>query len=254
MKIRMLGTGYGRCEVKRAVSKDFRGRGGVIIDDKILIDAPRDLKDTADGLGFKDAFTDICDVFISHSHEGHFSAAMVDFIARRHRVRVYATAEVLVQLTDNPNIVRCELSPFASVKVGGYTVCALPSNHSTENLSEACLNFLFLGDKNFLYALDGAGIHSRAWSVLREVVLDAVIFECALEAKAPGAMELYHNGIHTLAHLKELMQNEGVASEKTKFIVAHIPTDKRRSIHDELSPIASRAGLILSYDGYYARI
>ena len=43
MNIRILGTGYGECKIKNRISKDFRKSGGVIIDDRILIDAPADL-------------------------------------------------------------------------------------------------------------------------------------------------------------------------------------------------------------------
>ncbi|MBQ8689440.1 MAG: hypothetical protein IJ515_03655 [Clostridia bacterium] len=254
MKIRMIGTGYGECKIKRTVSKDYRGRGGVLIDDTILLDAPADIKDTADGLGLTDTLTGITDVLISHSHEGHFSSAAIDFIAKRRKVRVYASREVLVQLSDNPNIVKYEINAFSQFAVGKYSVTALPSNHSTENLSEECFNFLFIGDSSLLYALDGGWINGRAFNVLRHARLDAIIFDTALEAAAPSEKSLYHNGIYTLATVKAIFESCGMIHEKTRIILSHIPTDKRRSIHDELSPIAAKYGFTLSYDGYFARI
>ena len=38
MKIRILGTGYGECKIKKKSSRDFRRKGGVFIDD-VKIDA-----------------------------------------------------------------------------------------------------------------------------------------------------------------------------------------------------------------------
>ena len=52
MKIRMLGTGYGECKIKKKSVMDYRRSGGVLIDDKILIDAPADIFAVAEDLGF----------------------------------------------------------------------------------------------------------------------------------------------------------------------------------------------------------
>ena len=57
MRIRMLGTGYGECKLKKRTSKEYRGRGGVLIDDTLLIDAPADLLTVADELGISDGET-----------------------------------------------------------------------------------------------------------------------------------------------------------------------------------------------------
>ena len=65
---------------------------------------------------------------------------------------------------------------------------------------------------------------------------------------------LYHNDINTLARIKRIYEQNGVANEKTKFILSHVPTDKKRDIHDELTPIAAKLGMIVAYDGYFARI
>jgi glyoxylase-like metal-dependent hydrolase (beta-lactamase superfamily II) len=74
----MLGTGYGVCQLKKRTSKEYRGRGGVIVDDTLLIDAPADLFAVADELGISDMLKTVTDIIISHSHEGHFSAEVID--------------------------------------------------------------------------------------------------------------------------------------------------------------------------------
>ena len=78
MKIRILGTGYGECKIKKKSSRDFRRKGGVFIDDKILIDAPSDIFDIAEDLACKELLYGIEALFISHSHPGHFSTEVVE--------------------------------------------------------------------------------------------------------------------------------------------------------------------------------
>ena len=77
MRIRMLGTGYGECKIKKKSVMDYRCRGGVLVDDKILIDAPADIFTVAEELGFSDLFSDVTSIVISHSHEGHFSVESI---------------------------------------------------------------------------------------------------------------------------------------------------------------------------------
>ena len=254
MKIRMLGTGYGECKIKKRVSKDYRGRGGVVIDDFLLIDAPDDIFKAAEELGFSDIFRTISDVLITHSHAGHFSARVIDKMAKKRRIRVYASREVLVQIGDNPNITKYEICAFMKFGVGGYNVVALPASHSTDILTEECFNFLLLGDRRLLYALDGGFTELGAFNVLRQVTLDAVICDTALGKGELGERAFYHNDIYTLARIKALLEKCGAATEKTRFILSHIPTDKKISIHDELSPVAAEYGMTLAYDGYFARI
>ena len=254
MKIRMLGTGYGECSIKKRTSKEYRGRGGVLIDDTLLIDAPHDLLTVADELGISDMLKTVTDIVISHSHEGHFSPEVIDKIAKRRKIRVYASRDVLVQLSDNPNIIKYEIGVFVQFAVGAYYVATLPSNHNTANPAEDCFNFLITGDRCLLYALDGGWINSRAWNVLKLIKLDAVICDAALEMSEPCEANLYHNDLAALARIKHIYEQNGITNEKTKFILSHVPTDKKREIHDELSPVAAKLGMTVAYDGYFARI
>lgn len=254
MKIRMLGTGYGECKLKKRTSKEYRGRGGVIVDDTLLIDAPADLLSVADELAMSDMLKTVTDIIISHSHEGHFCPEVIDKMAKKRKIRVYGSREVLVQLSDNPNIIKYEIGVFMQFAVGSYYIATLPSNHSTANLSEECFNFLITGDRCLLYALDGGWINGRAWNVLKLVKLDAVICDAALEMEEASEKNLYHNDLGTLARIKSIYEQNGVTNEKTRFILSHIPTDKRREIHEELTPVAAKMGMTVAYDGYFARI
>ena len=95
MKIRFLGTGYGECKTKKKTSKDDRKSGGVLIDDKLLIDAPLDIFEVADELGLSDLLSNVSDVLISHSHPAHFSPEALARLSERKKINVYATRPVL---------------------------------------------------------------------------------------------------------------------------------------------------------------
>ena len=250
----MLGMGYGECKNKKKFSKEYRGRGGVIVDDHVLIDAPSDIFDVASNLGFDEIFNTVTDILISHSHDGHFSAAAVDRIAEKKKVRIFASREVLSRLSDNPNIEKYEIDVFMQFKVGKYTVATMPTNHSTSNLSETCFNFLLVGERCLFYALDGGFINSRAFNILKQLKLDAIICDAALENDAPSERSLYHNDIPTLVRMKSVLESVGITGEKTRYILAHVPTDKKREVHFELAPVVAKHGMVLAYDGYFARI
>ncbi len=251
MKIRMLGTGYGECKIKNVSAKDYRGKGGVLIDDTLLIDAPSDIHTTARELGFDNMFGGVYDVLISHSHPGHFSSEAIHTLAKKRRIRVFASAEVLSLIGENQNITKYEISAFRQFSIGKHTIIPLPANHETDRLGEECFNFLIYSDKAIFYGLDGGWLNQRAWGVLSNSSLDAVICDAALEATPASEDAIYHNDIHTAAKIREIFIKSGIATEKTKFVLSHIPTDKKRSVHEELSPVARGYGMILSYDGYF---
>lgn len=254
MIIRILGTGYGECKLKKKASKEFRGSGGVILDESILIDAPDDIFEVAEELGFPDVFKKITDVVISHSHAGHFSPRAVNRLAMKRKVNVFATREVLDMLAENDNLCKNEIEPLTRFKIGTTDVVALPSNHKTEIPSEKCLNFLFINQKTLFYGLDGGFINASAYSVLSQTALDASILEIALSDDEPTHKILEHNDVTSASRIKSVFEESGISHEKTRFILTHIPTDKKREMHSELSAEVSKLGMTLAYDGYFAKI
>jgi len=250
----MLGTGYGECKLKSMATKDYRGRGGVLIDGFLLVDAPKDIHETAKWLGYDSMFEGVTDILISHSHPGHFSAEAISKIAKKRRVRLFASREVLRLVEENPNIEKYEICSFVQFALGKYKVLPLPSNHKTNILTEECFNFLIYSDKSLLYALDGGWINQRAFNLLDNVELDAIICDAALESLPPSEKNLYHNDVHTLGRIKEIFTGRGIVNDRTKIILSHIPTDKKRQIHDELTAIAKEYGMVVAYDGYFFAI
>lgn len=251
MRVRMLGTGYGECKVRKKSVKDFRRKGGVLIDDKILIDAPADIFDVAEELGFSDMFENVNDIIISHSHEAHFSVETIAKLAGNKLIRIYATGKVLDLIPDSSNIEKIKLSTSLPVQIGEYTLYSLLANHLTNIKGEMCLNFVISKDKTLLYALDGGGISFNAWKTLSQLKIDAVIAECALELSETSYASTYHNNIEATKVLRDILVSGGISAPSVKFVLTHIPSDRKRPIHDELSSAAKSFGMSVAYDGYF---
>lgn len=254
MKIRFLGTGYGECKIKKKNSKDYRKSGGVLIDDKILIDAPLDIFEVADELGLSDILSTVTTVLITHSHSAHFSAEAIARLSERKRVSVYATRPVLSMIEPSARLSLFEIGVFTRFNAENYEIITLPTNHRTDIAEEICLNFIISGEKSVLYALDGGFVNTDAFSLLKTKKLDVVIGDCALEIQGASEKNLYHNDIYTVSRIKDIFFSSGIAHAGTKFILSHIPSPRKRAIHEELTPIAQEHGLTVAYDGYFLRI
>ena len=250
----MLGTGYGECKIKKFTSKDYRHRGGVLVDSEILLDAPSDIFEVADELGFSDMFDNLTAVFISHSHAGHFDVDTIARLARGKTLSVFADKEVLALIPDEENIIKAEAIPFRPIEHGTYKILPLPANHKTENRRERVLNYVISRDKNLLYLLDGAFLHAEAFKLISELKFDAVIMDTACELLPPSANLMKHGGYETNRIVKGILASVGAANERTRFILTHIPSPKKRSVHDELSARAAEDGFTVTYDGYFMNV
>ena len=251
MRIRILGTGYGECKIRKKTSKDFRRRGGVLVDEKILIDAPSDIFEVAEDLGFSDMFDKVTDVVISHSHLGHFSPESIIRLAEKNKISLYATGKVLDLIPDIPEVTKIKLSTSLPIEICEYTLYSLPANHQTDIKGEMCLNFVLSGAKTLFYALDGGGISFNSWKTLSNLKINAVIAECSLELSDTSYASTYHNNLSAVKALRDILISGGICENSSKFVLTHIPSDRKRQIHDELALAARDFSMSVAYDGYF---
>lgn len=251
MKIRMLGTGYGDCKVKKKCSFDVRYKGGVVIDEKILLDLPADIFSAVESLGFGDILKGISEIFISHSDRGHFSPEALEKLTEKRRVRVFASGEVLSLIPENPKIEAVELLPFIPIELADYRILPLPANHTAKEGEEVCFNFIISREKTLFYGLDGGGINLSAWKYLKNEHIDTLILDCALENGEYSEKSMNHGNLKEAIRTKSILIDAKICKEDAKFILSHIPTDRRRSIHEELCAAAKPHGFTVAYDGYF---
>ena len=187
-------------------------------------------------------------------HRGHFSVDAITRLAGKRGIRVYGTGKLLDLIPDGIGIEKIKLSTSSPIQVEDYTLYSLPANHATDLKGEMCLNFILARDKAFLYTLDGGGINFNAWKTVSQVKLDAVIADCALELSETSYASTYHNNIQAAKNLKDILVSGAISEPTVKFILTHIPSDRKRPIHDELSAIARGFGMSVAYDGYFFSI
>ena len=171
-----------------------------------------------------------------------------------HKIRVYASEAVLDILPENERIEKVALIPFFPIEIGTYRLIPLPSNHETVNPAEECFNFLISSDKTCFYALDGGFLNFSAYKVLKEYKIDAVIADAALGMNEPSGNLMMHGNFESLKIMKDILVSDGICQPGIKFILSHIPTDKKISIHEMLSSKAREFGIITAYDGYFCTV
>lgn len=256
-ELRFTGTGsLGSHRCKNKLSREYRRFSSLLIDGKIIIDPSEDLFEFEDSFMLSDTTEDIEAVIVTHTHLGHLSLNAIERLSSRHRgLTVYGNEAVCRALSGIGNIRLKSLSPFEIFSVCGYEIIALPANHITDNPREATLNFLFRNGKSFFYGLDGGFINPMAYKVLREVKPELYILDCALGDEKISEASVYHNNLDGALKIRELLINSGVATEETRFILSHLPSEKRREIHEELSlKLEEYPSVKAAYDGYYLKV
>ena len=256
ISLRFFGTGgLGSVRVKNTLSKEYRRFSTLLIDEKIIIDPSEDIFEFVESFMLQGILDNVYDVFITHSHLDHFSLTAIERIAAEKRIRVYASAAMKDELISLKNIDYIEISSFAIQKVGKYTILPLPANHRTDIPFETTLNYLIECDgKRLFYGLDGAFINATAMEVLREVTLDAAILDCALGNEPYSDKSVNHNNLDMVRTIYDVFMASGTANENTKFILSHIPTQKKRFIHDEMCEATAESPFKVAYDGYFLGI
>lgn len=256
-ELRFTGTGaLGSHRCKSKLAREYRRFSSLLIDEKIIIDPSEDIFE------FEDSFmlTGICAAievaFITHSHLGHLSVSAIERLASRHAgLYVFASDAVCRALSGIRGVITRVISPFEIVSVLGYEAMALPSNHTTDIADEICFNYLFKKEKSFFYGLDGGFINPSAFKVLRGVKPDLYIIDCALGNSGIGEGAVYHNDLSGALRIRELLINSAVAAEETRFILSHLPSERRRDIHEELTAaLEEYPSVKVAYDGYYITV
>ena len=253
ISLRFFGTGgLGAARVRNKLSKDYRRFSTLLIDEKILIDPSEDIFEFTETFMLSGILDDVKDVFITHSHLDSFSASAIETLAKRTKIRVYASETLKDEITSITNVEFVQIDPFSLQKIGAFSVLALPANHATDIPREKTLNFLIESQgKSIFYGIDGAFIDADAFRVLREITLDVAVLDFALGLSEYSAESANHNNLSSVCTVRDILLASGVATDDTKFILSHIPSGKKNPTHDEVREAIAELPFTLAYDGYF---
>ena len=256
ISLRFLGTGgLGSVRIRNKLSKEYRRFSSLLIDERILIDPSEDIFELVESFKLEDLLDGISEILITHSHPDHFSISAIERLAERRRLKVFASSVMRDELIGIRNVEYIEIYPFALQRADKYSILPLPANHNADSQSEIPLNFLIECDeKTVFYGLDGAFLNPAAFEILKEIKLNAVILDCALGCDPYSSASVNHNNLEAVKIIRDILIASGAAGDGTKFILSHIPTSKKRLIHDELVLAIGELPIRVAYDGYYIGI
>ena len=253
ISLRFFGTGgLGAARIRNKLSKDYRRFSTLLIDEKILIDPSEDIFEFVETFMLSGILDEVNDVFITHSHLDSFSASAIETLAKKTKIKAYASKTLKEEISSIENVEFIEINPFSLQKIGSFSVLALPSNHATDVPCEAALNFLIEAQgKSIFYGIDGAFIDADAFRVLKEIKLDVAILDFALGLSGYSTESANHNNLSSALTVRDIFLASGVASDSTKFILSHIPSGKKNPTHDEICEALSELPFTPAYDGYF---
>ena len=257
IKLRFIGTGgIGGVRIKNKLSKEYRRFSTFLIDERIIFDPSEDVFEFEESFMLSGFTKSAKDVFITNSSLDHLSITAIERLASAcGGIRVYANATVGEELRGISGVEFIEIAPLSLVKVDKYSILPLRANHKTDTEGECALNYLIECDgKTIFYGLDGAMISADAWQILKECKLDVCVLECALANNGYSGDCFNHNNLDMVSKIYEIMVAAGVATEQTKFILSHIPTYKKRTVHEEMCEAVENTPFKIAYDGYFLGI
>ena len=266
MKITFLGTGAAegipalrcrcRCcsESREKGGRNIRQNSSIFIEgdsgEKILIDCPMHIKLRLNQYGIDD--TQISDLYITHYHEDHTNGLY--FLGESQEKNGFAvSAELKIYLPRNAYektsfmfnekslCSRNIISENDKIRTGDVEFTALNTNHLNRKQGDNNDSFGYLikeKDKTVAYMVDASKtMPDSTVKILAESKPDYLIYDCTFDdAKNSKG----HSDIEGALNLKKMINPD-------KMIVTHI--SHRNYIHDELSEIMDRAGIITAYDG-----
>jgi len=255
--MRFLGTGAAElypcpycgcavCEHARKTGSDARLRTAFVLNEGCLVDFGDDI--LAASVVYNQPFSEVEDVFITHTHEDHFSprniGAMtmagkrVDHLPIKFHMSqaaldwtmryleaikpLYAGKLDMLRLMDEGRIELRVAPAYQWFEAAGMRVFAVESNHVV-NGEEHALNYLFaLKDgRKLLYATDTGLYSEKNLVALRGSHADVVVMEGTF-----GSLPLEENDSHLNAeHYARQLQaflDYGIVTEQTRAYVTHI--------------------------------
>lgn len=273
MKIKYFGTAAYegipalacQCETcRRALAlggKNLRTRAQALLNEEILFDFNPDT--VAHYQTYRFDWRKIQYCLITHSHSDHFypqditmfaeprythGVSPIDFYAGKSAYdklkQVFSTREADPSRTH----LTC-VTPGELLRLGENRVLVLPADHGPQT-TPVIYAVEDKDKKRILYAHDTGIFTDEVVNEMKRLGrFDIVSLDCT-GSYAPTEWEHTHMSLRTNAMMKERLLREGLADDKTVFVVTHFSHNLLYGHdHEELSQEAAKYGFIVGYDG-----
>lgn len=235
------------CERARAEEETPRLRSALLLDRHNLIDFGPDV--LAASLLYHVPLTELENVFITHTHEDHFSLANIDVLTMTDKrtdhwpVRFYLSARAcdwlgryiravgplyaggrtdLERLMDAGRVTFQPVRPYEPFKAGGMRIFPVESNHRV-NDGEYALNYLFDRgpDGKLLYVADAGLYNTRNLEALRGAGASRLVMEGTFGSQELDEASPHLNAAHFIIQVERFVQ-AGIIRPDAAVYVTHI--------------------------------
>lgn len=230
-----------------------RGLSSILINNSILVDCGPTVPRALDMFGVD--LNSITDILITHSHADHFNVKSINEIqtkrSNKNKINLWIHEGASSYFTTLANDTGCEVNSikcFKSFPINGLEVTPVEANHYRENTGEQCLHYILKAkNKTLFYALDGGWFTTKTWNVLKELKIDAIVWDTTW-----GDDNYYclfsHNSLPMIRLMMESFTKEKILNTDAKVILSHLGRNYHPS-HEKLKRKAADEQMIVPHDG-----
>lgn len=257
MKLVFLGTGAAGWSRENAHLGDFRGLNrrttSMLVDNCILIDPNSDVPEALSTFGLDPE--KITTVLISHSHDDHYDAKTLSYLASTHKIDVYGDDGYRGKLPHEPNMTFHPLPLYSRLELPFGAITPVLSTHWVEDTTENCLHYILeRNGQTLFYGNDGGWFGAQTWAQIRRHRYDAIVLEATfgddpmkLPFKSYG-VRFFHNTPEMLKIILAALHDTHAADEHTVIVADHLSPFYYPDI-EECHRVFDPMGMIPAYDG-----
>ena len=241
--------------------RNMRTRSQAIIDDRLLIDFPADTY--AHYLKWNIPLDKIKACIITHSHSDHLYPAEIQmrsagfahinsvkpltFYAAESGYNMLADAVKKYNISENDIILKL-IKPFESFETEGYVITPIKATHDEK--SSPVIYAIEKDEKSLLYANDTSELCEESMACLKalERPFNVISLDCT-EANRPIVPYIGHLNFNKCAAIRDEFIKDGIANDKTIFVLNHFSHNGINVIYDEFEKKVRDKGFVTSYDG-----
>lgn len=140
------------------------------------------------------------------------------------------------------------IKPFESFETEGYVITPVKATHDEK--SSPVIYAIEQDGKSLLYANDTSELCEESMACLKalERPFNVISLDCT-EANRPIVPYIGHLNFNKCASIRDEFIKDGIANDKTVFVLNHFSHNGINVIYDEFEKIAGDKGFVTSYDG-----
>lgn len=246
MKILFMGTGAADWNISEHRGDGFfRRTTSALINDELLIDFNAGSIDFIEKNG-----TDmgkVRNILITHTHSDHYSRDAVNKVFGEN-VCILADAGAAARIGETA--ARQRVMPlYTPTETDGFTVCAVPANHSVEGSCERPLHYIISdGERCLFWGCDGAWLLNSAWHEMKKYTYDMVVLDGTLGDEEGDYRIFEHNNLRMVTEMAETVRNLNLMKENSKIMISHMSRYSQYA-KDELERRLAPHNIGAAYDG-----